>query len=91
MLGVTFIRQQQYRVLIGIYAGALAISSVGGWVFGVIMQRSELNTVLTIPIMLVLAYAILTTRLFSTSDAAVGQALGSISDAVAITGHWYSA
>lgn len=85
MLVVTFIRQQQHRVLIGVYAGVLAISAVGGWVFGFILQLPELNTLLTLPIMLVLAYAILTTRLFSTSDAAVGQALGSISDAVAIT------
>lgn len=80
-----FIRQRQHRLLILAYAGAIGLSSLGGWLFGVVLQRPDLNTLLMLPIIIVLGYGVLKTRLFSTSDAAVAQALASISDALAIT------
>jgi anti-anti-sigma regulatory factor len=84
ILGNAFIHQRNQRPLIGAFALSLVLAVIGGLVFGVVLHNSDLSVLVSIPVLIVLSYAVFNTRLFTPSDAAVGLALGSISEAVAI-------
>jgi anti-anti-sigma regulatory factor len=84
ILWSTFVRQRNQRPLIGAFAVAIVLAVLGGWLFGVVLRIPDLSALVAVPVLLVLAYAVFNTRLFTPSDAAVGLALGSISEAVAI-------
>lgn len=81
---VTFIREPRYRRLIIALVVTLIVNLLGGYLLGLVFQGSGVNGIIVIPVIAALAYAVFRTRLFTTSDAAVSQALESLSEAVAI-------
>jgi anti-anti-sigma factor len=83
VLWYNFVRQRNQRALIGAFGVSIFLAVLGGWICGV-LQLPELSALVPLPVLLVLAYAVSNTQLFTPTDAAIGLALGSISDAVAI-------
>lgn len=84
ILWYTFARQRVQRPIIGAFAVSLVLAALGGWLFGAVLQIPELSALVALPVLLVLAYAVFSTRLYTPNDVAVGLALGAISEAVAI-------
>lgn len=72
------------RPLIVAFAVAIVLAVAGGWLFGAVLQLPDISALITLPVILVMAYAVFRTRLFTATDEAIGMALQSMSEAVAI-------
>lgn len=84
LLVVTAVRRREFRPLIGVLTVALVITTFTGYLLGVVIRGTSLNALAFVPVILVLAYAVFRTRLFTPNEAGIEQALRVMGEAVVV-------